>query len=94
DVIGRYEIDLGPQDNQYDFWWNLPRYYMVSSEWALPPQFEKGIVPEDLLSNKYVHQVIGGADFQCHLVIESQINGLHVPAFAQIPEMHPVYVFV
>ena len=57
DVIGRYEIDRGSQDKQYDFWWNLPRDYMVSSEWALPPQFENGIVAEDLLSNKYGHRL-------------------------------------
>ena len=30
---------------------------MVTSEWGLPPQFENGIVPEDLLSNKYGHSV-------------------------------------
>jgi selenium-binding protein 1 len=57
DVIGRWEIDRGQQDKHYDFWWNLPRDYMVSSEWALPPQFENGIVPEDLLSNKYGHRL-------------------------------------
>jgi selenium-binding protein 1 len=57
EVIGRYEIDRGPQDKHYDFWWNLPRDYMVSSEWALPPQFENGIVPEDLLANKYGHRI-------------------------------------
>ena len=57
DVIGRWEIDRGPQDKHYDFWWNLPRDYMVSSEWALPPQFENGIVPEDLLANKYGHRM-------------------------------------
>ncbi|MEL6575121.1 MAG: selenium-binding protein SBP56-related protein, partial [Pseudomonadota bacterium] len=57
DIIGRYEIERGPQDKQYDFWWNLPRDYMVSSEWGLPPQFENGIVPEDLLSNKYGHRL-------------------------------------
>jgi len=57
EVIGRWEIDRGPQDKHYDFWWNLPRDYMVSSEWALPPQFENGIVPEDLLSNKYGHRL-------------------------------------
>ena len=57
DIIGRYEIDRGSQDKQYDFWWNLPRDYMVSSEWGLPPQFENGIVPEDLLSNKYGHRL-------------------------------------
>src|SRR6476660_4971965 len=57
EVLGRWEMDRGPQDKHYDFWWNLPRDYMVSSEWALPPQFEKGIVPEDLLSNKYGHRL-------------------------------------
>jgi selenium-binding protein 1 len=30
---------------------------MVSSEWGLPPQFENGIVADDLLSNKYGHQL-------------------------------------
>ena len=30
---------------------------MVTSEWAVPAQFENGIVPEDLLSNKYGHRV-------------------------------------
>ena len=57
DVIGPWEIERGPQDKHYDFWWNLPRDYMVSSEWALPPQFENGLVPEDLLSNKYGHRL-------------------------------------
>ena len=31
EVIGRWEIDRGPQDLHYDFWWNLPRDYMVYS---------------------------------------------------------------
>ncbi len=57
EVLGRWEIDRGVQDKHYDFWWNLPRDYMVSSEWGLPPQFEGGIVPEDLLSNKYGHRL-------------------------------------
>ena len=30
---------------------------MVSSEWGLPPQFENGIVAEDLLGNRYGHQL-------------------------------------
>jgi selenium-binding protein 1 len=57
ELLGRWEIDRGPQKLHYDFWWNLPRDYMVSSEWGLPPQFENGIVPEDLLANKYGHAV-------------------------------------
>jgi methanethiol oxidase len=57
DVLGRWEIDRGPQTLHYDFWWNLPRDYMVTSEWAQPPQFENGIVPEDLLANRYGHRL-------------------------------------
>jgi hypothetical protein len=57
EILGRYEMDRGQQDKHYDFWWNLPRDYMVSSEWGLPPQFENGLVAEDLLSNKYGHKI-------------------------------------
>ena len=57
DILGRWEIDRGPQKLHYDFWWNLPRDYMVTSEWGLPPQYENGAVPEDLLANKYGHCV-------------------------------------
>jgi methanethiol oxidase len=57
DILGRWEIDRGSQNLHYDFWWNLPRDYMVTSEWGLPPQFENGIVPDDLLSNKYGHRI-------------------------------------
>ena len=57
EIIGRYEIDRGKQEKHYDFWWNLPQDYMVSSEWGLPPQFENGVVPEELLGNKYGHAI-------------------------------------
>ena len=29
DILGRWEIDRGPQNLHYDFWWNLPRDYMA-----------------------------------------------------------------
>ncbi len=57
EILGKWEIERGPQKLHYDFWWNLPRDYMVSSEWGLPPQFENGIVAEDLLANRYGHQL-------------------------------------
>jgi selenium-binding protein 1 len=57
EVLGQWEIERGPQKLHYDFWWNLPRNYMVSSEWGLPPQFENGIVADDLLSNRYGHSI-------------------------------------
>ncbi len=43
EVIGRYELDRGWQDKHYDFWWNLPRDYMVSSKWGLPPRFQNSL---------------------------------------------------
>jgi len=57
DVLGRWEIDRGPQTLHYDFWWNLPRDYMVTSEWAFAAAIREWIVPEDLLSNKYGHRI-------------------------------------
>ena len=57
EIRGQWEIERGPQKLHYDFWWNLPRDYMVSSEWGLPPQFENGIVAEDLLANRYGHSL-------------------------------------
>ena len=55
EIIGPWEMDRGPQKMSYDFWWNITKDYMVSSEWGLPPQFENGIVAEDLLGNRYGH---------------------------------------
>ena len=31
EILGRWEIDRGPQKMHYDFWWNLPRDYMVTA---------------------------------------------------------------
>jgi selenium-binding protein 1 len=50
-------LERGDQRLSYDFWWNIPHDYMVSSEWALPPQFENGLVGEDLLANRYGHRL-------------------------------------
>ena len=30
---------------------------LVTSEWGLPPQFENGILPEDLLASRYGHHI-------------------------------------
>lgn len=57
DVIGPWEIQRGSQDLSYDFWWHIADDVLMSSEWAKPDQFEQGIVPADLLSNKYGHRL-------------------------------------
>ena len=53
DVLGRWEIDRGPQQFAYDAWWHLGYDTMVTSEWGTPDMFENGLVPEILLGAKY-----------------------------------------
>lgn len=57
EIRGQWEIDRGDQFAHYDFWWNMPHDYMVSSEWGLPPLFENGVVPEALMDGKYGHKL-------------------------------------
>ena len=53
DVLGQWEMDRGPQQLAYDFWWHLGHDTMVTSEWGTPDTFENGLVPEVLLGSKY-----------------------------------------
>ena len=36
DVLGRWEVDRGPQYLAYDFWWHLGYDTMLTSEWGTP----------------------------------------------------------
>ncbi|WP_346837440.1 selenium-binding protein SBP56-related protein [Microbulbifer sp. SAOS-129_SWC] len=56
-VVGPWELQRGDQELAYDFWWHLAEDVLISSEWAKPPQFENGLVPEELLANKYGHRI-------------------------------------
>ncbi|HEY8368469.1 MAG TPA: selenium-binding family protein [Thermodesulfobacteriota bacterium] len=53
DVLGRFEVDRGPQYFAYDFAWHLGYDTMVTSEWGTPNMIEGGLVPELLLAGKY-----------------------------------------
>jgi selenium-binding protein 1 len=57
DVLGRWEVDRGPQYFAYDFAWHLGYDTMVTSEWGTPNMFENGLVPDLLLGGKYGHQL-------------------------------------
>jgi len=35
-VLGRWEVDRGPQELAYDFWWHLGHDTMITSEWGIP----------------------------------------------------------
>jgi selenium-binding protein 1 len=57
EVLGPWEIDRGDQRMAYDFWWHYAQDVMITSEWGFPPQFESGVVPEELLGKCYGHRM-------------------------------------
>jgi selenium-binding protein 1 len=57
EVLGRWELDRGPQELAYDFWWHLGYDTMVTSEWGTPASFENGLIPEKILASEYGHHL-------------------------------------
>src|ERR1700720_367687 len=57
DVLGKWEIDRGPQYFGYDFAWHLGHDIAVTSEWGTPNMIEDGVNPELLLAGKYGHSL-------------------------------------
>ena len=53
ELRGQWEIDRGPQQLAYDFWWHLGHDTMVTSAWGTPNMVKDGVNPEMLLSGKY-----------------------------------------
>ena len=49
DVLGKWEMDRGPQYLGYDFWWHLTQDTLLTSEWGTPNQIENGVIPEELV---------------------------------------------
>jgi 56kDa selenium binding protein (SBP56) len=56
-TCGRWELDRGPQELAYDFWWHLGYDTMVTSEWGTPDMFEDGLIPEKILGSEYGHRL-------------------------------------
>lgn len=56
-VLGRWEVDRGPQVLSYDFWWHLGYDVGITSEWALPPLFEQGLRLEDVVNRRFGHRL-------------------------------------
>jgi methanethiol oxidase len=55
EVLGRWEVDRGPQYFAYDAWWHIAHDVLVTSEWGTPSMIEDGVVGELLLGRKYGH---------------------------------------
>lgn len=56
-VLGPWEIDRGPQELAYDFWWHIGHDVMVTSEWATPNMFENGVSLDDIVNQRFGHQL-------------------------------------
>jgi len=57
DVLGKWELDRGPQKLAYDFWWHLGFDTVITSEWGTPSMVKNGVNPEILLSGGYGHKL-------------------------------------
>jgi selenium-binding protein 1 len=57
DVLGRFEVERGPQFLAYDFWWHLGYDVGITSEWGTPKMIEDGLNPDLLLKNQYGHAI-------------------------------------
>jgi len=53
DILGKWEIDRGPQQLTYDLWWHLGYDTMITSAWGTPNMVKDGANPELLLAGKY-----------------------------------------
>ena len=57
DILGKWELDRGPQYLAYDFWWHLGLDTVITSEWGTPNMVRNGINPEILLKGGYGHKL-------------------------------------
>lgn len=57
EVKGAWEIDRGPQELMYDFWWHLGYDTIVTSTWGTPNMVKDGVNPDLLLNGKYGHSI-------------------------------------
>jgi methanethiol oxidase len=57
DILGKWELERGPQYLAYDFWWHLGLDTVITSEWGTPSMVRQGVNPEILLKGGYGHKL-------------------------------------
>jgi selenium-binding protein 1 len=57
EVLGKWEIERGPQYLHYDFFWHLGYDTMITSEWGTRNMVSSGVNPEILLKGGYGHKL-------------------------------------
>ena len=56
-ILGRWEVDRGPQVLGYDFWWHLGHDVAITSEWGPPELFENGLNLADVVNRRFGHSI-------------------------------------
>ncbi len=51
--LGPWELDRGPQQLAYDFWWHMGWDVMLTSEWGTPNMVENGLQLDTLVGHQY-----------------------------------------
>jgi selenium-binding protein 1 len=57
EIAGRWEVDSGEMEMNYDYWYQPRHNVMVSSEWAAPKTYYPGFDLEDVENGNYGHQL-------------------------------------
>jgi selenium-binding protein 1 len=57
EVLGQWEVNRGPQNLAYDFWWHLAQDTMITSEWGTPKMIESGLQADLLLGGEYGRRI-------------------------------------
>src|SRR5437773_8657940 len=57
EILGKWEMNRGPQFLHYEFLWQLGLGMLLSREWGTPSVVENGVRPEMLLGSEYAHQI-------------------------------------
>jgi methanethiol oxidase len=57
DILGKWELERGPQYLAYDFWWHLGLDTVITSEWGTPSMVRNGVNSEILLKGGYGHKL-------------------------------------
>src|SRR3712207_7229732 len=71
--LGKWEVDRGPQQLSYDFWWHLGHDTMISGEWGTPNMVEDGCNPEILLrSEEHTSELQSRQYIVCRLLLEKK----------------------
>lgn len=93
DILGKWELDRGPQYLAYDFWWHLGFDTVITSEWGTPNMVRHGVDPGILLQGGYGRRLhVWDLRKRCHLQ-EIDLGGEYQMALELRPAHDPTRAY-